>query len=405
MHCSLAVRLVGTISPYLLIVMASTALAQTNNGFFPPGGVGNYADSANWELGHLPTVDEQASIRGGRVATIDSAIAATPTRVHVGGGDATAGVPVEGTLNIVEGAELRVLSQMRVAIGGTTKRAIVNQSGGSLTVDDALFLGFDAWCTADYNLSGGSITTNNLWFRQGTATLTQTGGAISAGYLILAEGGFTTMPPNGKSFYDLKGGTIDVQYRATIGMWGADEFEDSFGTMRISGTGVATFGDLYFGTDETDFIEIVGNGVLNVRDDLYTEQYALEDIANGKIVGQDLEIRSVLINSLPYIQIVSTATIAAPGDFNGDGSVDAADYTVWRDNLGAADEAAIGNNGDGANGVDAEDYNLWKSNFGQSYSGSAGLSQSPVPEPGSVALLVVGILFLSSWSRTQRSAA
>ena len=29
--------------------------------------------------------------------------------------------------------------------------------------------------------------------------------------------------------------------------------------------------------------------------------------------------------------------VAAPGDFNGDGHVDAVDYTVWRDTLGSTD--------------------------------------------------------------------
>ena len=37
----------------------------------------------------------------------------------------------------------------------------------------------------------------------------------------------------------------------------------------------------------------------------------------------------------------------SPGDFNGDGQVNLADYAVWRDNLGAADESGINNNGDG----------------------------------------------------------
>jgi hypothetical protein len=48
-------------------------------------------------------------------------------------------------------------------------------------------------------------------------------------------------------------------------------------------------------------------------------------------------------------------------DYNGNGSVDAADYTVWRDTYGTADPRADGN-GNGA--VDDGDYELWKSHFG-----------------------------------------
>ena len=63
------------------------------------------------------------------------------------------------------------------------------------------------------------------------------------------------------------------------------------------------------------------------------------------------------------------------GDFNNDGSVDAADYVVWRKNDGS--EAG---------------YNTWRTNFGRTAgSGSAGisLSQAAVPEPGSAILLLL----------------
>jgi hypothetical protein len=77
------------------------------------------------------------------------------------------------------------------------------------------------------------------------------------------------------------------------------------------------------------------------------------------------------------------------GDFNGDGFVDAADYTVWRDNLGAADESSIGSNGDGLNGVDQGDYALWKDAF---VSGGVGsVISSSVPEPGALSLMIISI--------------
>jgi hypothetical protein len=50
------------------------------------------------------------------------------------------------------------------------------------------------------------------------------------------------------------------------------------------------------------------------------------------------------------------------GDFNGDGVVDIADYTVWADNFGGAGPAGDGN-GDGV--VDIADYTVWADNFGR----------------------------------------
>ncbi len=91
--------------------------------------------------------------------------------------------------------------------------------------------------------------------------------------------------------------------------------------------------------------------------------------------------------------LVKLDSIAAPtlaGDFNGDGMVDAADYTVWRDNLGAGTEASLNGNGDGLDGVDAGDYALWVANFGNTSSSSS--NAAAVPEPSASIMLLAGLL-------------
>ncbi|MEX2091680.1 MAG: ThuA domain-containing protein [Pirellulales bacterium] len=55
------------------------------------------------------------------------------------------------------------------------------------------------------------------------------------------------------------------------------------------------------------------------------------------------------------------------GDYNGDGSVGAADYTVWRDTLGQSGLAQFdGADGNGDGRITDADYNILKSHFGQS---------------------------------------
>jgi hypothetical protein len=73
-----------------------------------------------------------------------------------------------------------------------------------------------------------------------------------------------------------------------------------------------------------------------------------------------------------------------PGDYNRNGTVDAADYSVWRDTLG---QTGLGLAADGNNNqqVDADDYVFWKNNFGTAQAGAAASSQS-VPEPAITAL-------------------
>lgn len=70
------------------------------------------------------------------------------------------------------------------------------------------------------------------------------------------------------------------------------------------------------------------------------------------------------------------------GDFNLDGVVDQADYTVWRDNLGA--ELRLPNETTTHGVVTNEDYDVWLANFGATIAVAA-----TVPEPQAGLLLAV----------------
>lgn len=56
--------------------------------------------------------------------------------------------------------------------------------------------------------------------------------------------------------------------------------------------------------------------------------------------------------------------VAYQGDYNLDGSVDAADYTVWRDLLGLPVALGSGPDGDFDGQITEADYALWRANFG-----------------------------------------
>jgi hypothetical protein len=94
------------------------------------------------------------------------------------------------------------------------------------------------------------------------------------------------------------------------------------------------------------------------------------NVAPWLIARQDLLVRS-----------------GPPGDFTGDGRVDAADYTAWRDTLGSTTALAADANLNFA--IDAEDYQAWRLNFG---AGSAAFTvAASVPEPRALVPLLVAL--------------
>jgi hypothetical protein len=94
-----------------------------------------------------------------------------------------------------------------------------------------------------------------------------------------------------------------------------------------------------------------------------------------------------------------TAPLGPPGDYNGDGTVDAADYTVWRDTSGSASDLLA--DGSGNRAVDQDDFLLWKEHFGETIASGSGAAagpsgSAPVPEPASglVWILAAGLTAL-----------
>jgi hypothetical protein len=62
--------------------------------------------------------------------------------------------------------------------------------------------------------------------------------------------------------------------------------------------------------------------------------------------------------------VTETVVVVIPGDYNGDGVVDLADYTVWADNYGQTGSNVPGDgNNDGV--VDLADYTVWADHYGQ----------------------------------------
>jgi hypothetical protein len=85
-----------------------------------------------------------------------------------------------------------------------------------------------------------------------------------------------------------------------------------------------------------------------------------------------------------------SVTVSSPpavlGDYNGNSTVDAGDYVVWRKG------GPLLNEGVTVGTVDQADYNYWRSRFGSITGSGSGLGAGNVPEPSSLLLLCLGQL-------------
>jgi hypothetical protein len=82
------------------------------------------------------------------------------------------------------------------------------------------------------------------------------------------------------------------------------------------------------------------------------------------------------------------ATLQVLGDYDGNGTVEADDYLIWRRDFGLSG-TGLSSDGNGNGMVDAADYVVWRDNYVALVSSQA----VPVPEPSTV---VCAVLLLSS---------
>lgn len=75
-----------------------------------------------------------------------------------------------------------------------------------------------------------------------------------------------------------------------------------------------------------------------------------------------------------------------PGDYNNNGTVDAADYVLWRNG------GPLQNEVDAPGTVNAADYTAWRARFGNATGSGVSYSITAVPEASSALLVVLGMI-------------
>ncbi len=98
-------------------------------------------------------------------------------------------------------------------------------------------------------------------------------------------------------------------------------------------------------------------------------------------------VRSTDSTPLTGVVLYQALSAGVAGDYNNNGIVDAADYTLYRDTLG---QSVTLPNDSTPGTVTTADYTVWKNNFGL-IAGAAVAAAASVPEASSLVLALVGV--------------
>jgi hypothetical protein len=274
-----------------------------------------------------------------------------------------------------------VVGNQLSAFTGTT----VNISGGSVGNDLSALAGSTVCCIeakdgSDVTISGGTILGNNF----NRPILAETGSEVN-----IASG-------------TIDGGTLFVQAAAVMNVSGGilnSNFQAGLNSqVNLMGTQFLLGGQ--------DIAGLVQSQPFTIADRNMTLSGVLAD---GSPFSFDLN-STLAFNMDGFhpdarLTVTLVAPMPLPGGYNGSGTVDAADYVVWRNSL---DQTGTGLPADGnsAGLVNQADYDLWRAHFGNTAANSshARLQNSgTVPEPhASLFAAIAGILVV--WSRRRPPA-
>lgn len=227
----------------------------------------------------------------------------------------------------------------------------------------------------------------------GTSDFVVQGGGFKLNNSIFAATGITTDAPIGNEF----------------------KISNTYGTLAYAKNAQGATSQWFFNMGNNNFLDaqdftvfgrVLGNGmtVVNAINNLTTinataaQNGAGEDFDEVPVTNVQKVIAQNDITNDSAVMVNNVSVLSFPaGDYDFNGVVNTADYTVWKSAFGSTTEAAADGNGDGV--VDAADYSVWRDTLGQPAMGSGGLGGLAVPEPTTAVLGTFAALWLASIRR------
>ena len=375
----------GTIEANALdVVEVGTPQFNFNSGTFRFASTATLnADTLEDLLGVTPTLTA-----GKHLAVVNTAAFSAPLRINGGTlsfGNVTGLANVDfdaGTLNITS-------ANVTIGVGGMFGAGLVIDTEQIITVVNQVTVDAGSQFVVAGGFNSGNLTNNGDFVAVDTAI----GGPVVNNNAVTVVGtvdfnGLVSGPGDffGPGTANFNGGMAPGASPAEIGFEGNVVLADT-NTLFIEIAGT-TPGSQY------DRLVVAGDaaldGILDVSlvglspglGQQFTVLTANSIVNNGLVLGGPAASSfSLLVGSSSVILQAISADL--PGDYNQNGIVDAADYSVWRDTLGSTTNLVA--DGTGNNAIDVGDYEVWKASFG---SAAASGTEAAVPEPASLTLLL-----------------
>jgi T5SS/PEP-CTERM-associated repeat protein len=298
--------------------------------------------SLNGIIGRFPVATGTATVSGANSSWL------VDNDFHVGG--SVAGDGGTATLNVSADGNVSAGNVLRVWDGGT-----VILAGGTLTAK-----GIQHTDGGAFNFTGGTLRVETF-----TGNLTNSGGTLAPG----APTGTTNVTGD----YAQNSGTLAIELASPSSF---DKLVVT-GTLTAGGTlSVSLLGGYSPAAGATfdilDWTNLVGT---------------FSTLQLPPLSGSLTWNTTALYTS----GVLAVAGAGLVGDYNSNGSVDAADYIVWRKTLGQSG-SGLPADGDGDGMIDPGDYDVWRTNFGRTAGGGAALTVALVPEPEALFILVIGLV-------------
>jgi autotransporter-associated beta strand protein len=186
---------------------------------------------------------------------------------------------------------------------------------------------------------------------------------------------------------------------------------NGIGTLTATG-GATIAGTMNVGFSGTSIDRLTVGGALDITTGT-VDFDAISSLASGARIfasyGSLVGATFATVTDLPagftidynYLGLNQIALVGGlqPGDFDGDGDVDGADFVAWQTNFPTSTGATLAQgDADGDGDVDGADFVVWQTNFPF----TPGPGQSPVPEPSGIVLGLLSVLAIGAVVRRRK---